>query len=61
MDVLNGVGGPYTSGRTYTSTPRKLVGPLAEVSYPHLLDVERQNTAWTVLGELTGTVEAPSA
>jgi hypothetical protein len=54
LDVLHGVGGTYANGRTYTSEPKKLVGPLVESTYPHFLDVERQEAAWAVLGELTG-------
>jgi NAD(P)-dependent dehydrogenase (short-subunit alcohol dehydrogenase family) len=57
LDVLHGIGGPYTNGKTYTSRPKKLIGPLHEMTHPHLLDVERQETAWTVLSELTGTDE----
>jgi NAD(P)-dependent dehydrogenase (short-subunit alcohol dehydrogenase family) len=58
VDVLHGVGGDYVNGRTYTSAPKKMVGPLHEVTYPHLLDVEHQDVAWAVLGELTGTTGA---
>lgn len=53
LDVLNEVGS-YTNGRTYTSAPKKLVGPLHEVACSHLLDLEHQEMAWTVLGELSG-------
>ena len=55
VDVLLDREGKFTPGRTYTSRPRKLVGPLAAVEYPHILDEERQEVAWQVLGELTGT------
>lgn len=57
VDVLHGVGGDYVNGRTYTSKPKKLTGPLHEMTHPHLLDVNRQEVAWSVLGELTGTVD----
>lgn len=57
LDVLHGVGGPYVNGKTYTSAPKKLVGPMHEMAHPHLLDVERQDVAWDVLRELTGAVE----
>jgi NAD(P)-dependent dehydrogenase (short-subunit alcohol dehydrogenase family) len=53
VDVLNGVGETYDNGKTYTSAPKKLVGPLREATYSHLVDVERQDVAWTVLGELS--------
>lgn len=55
VDVLHGVGGDYVNGRTYTSRPKKLVGPLQESTYPHLVNEERQEAAFNVLGELTGT------
>ncbi|MCO4761709.1 MAG: SDR family NAD(P)-dependent oxidoreductase [Myxococcales bacterium] len=61
VDVLLNQGGPFVSGKTYTSARKKLVGPLHEVTYPHLLDVVRQETAWTVLSELTGTREFAKA
>jgi len=54
VDVLNGVGGDYANGKSYMSKPKKLVGPLHEMRQTHLLDVERQEAAWKVLGELTG-------
>ena len=53
--IAHGIGGPYTNGKTYTSRPKKLIGPLHEMTHPHLLDVERQEAAWTVLNELAGT------
>lgn len=62
IDVLHGTGGDYVNGQTYTSKPKKLVGPLQEMTtYPHLLDVERQEAAWKVLGELTGVSGALNA
>jgi hypothetical protein len=57
LDVLHGIGGDYVNGKTYTSKPKKFIGPLHEMTHGHLLDVERQETAWSVLGELTGTVD----
>jgi NAD(P)-dependent dehydrogenase (short-subunit alcohol dehydrogenase family) len=57
LDVLHGIGGDYVNGKTYTSKPKKLIGPLHEMTHGHLLNVERQETAWSVLGELTGTVD----
>jgi len=60
VDVLLDDANQFKNGRTYTSAPKKLVGPLHEVTYPHLLDVVRQEAAWEVLGNLTGTAE-PSA
>lgn len=56
VDVLNGVGGPYVNGKSYMSKPKKMVGPIQEMDQPHLLDEERQEAAWVVLGELTGIV-----
>jgi len=53
VDVAHGVGGPYENGRTYTSRPKKMVGPLARVDADHLTDVERQDIALDVLDELT--------
>ena len=58
LDVLNATNGQFKSGRTYTSRRKKLVGPMEEQTYPHMLDIERQNIAWTVLGELTGNVDS---
>jgi len=55
VDVLNGTDGDFVNGKTYTSQKKKLVGPLYEMTYDHLLHEERQEFAWTVLGELTGT------
>ena len=48
--------GSFRSGHTYTSKKGKIVGALREVDYPHLLSVERQDTALAVLSELTNTV-----
>jgi NAD(P)-dependent dehydrogenase (short-subunit alcohol dehydrogenase family) len=56
VDVLHGVGRDYVNGKTYTSKPKKLIGPLHEMTHEHLLDVERQEIAWNVLAELTRTV-----
>lgn len=52
IDVANGIGGPYESGRTYTSKPKKMTGPIVAVAEPHLLDANRQDTALRVLDEL---------
>ncbi len=54
LDVLHDVGREYVNGKTYTSRPGKAVGPLWQVDYPHLLNVERQEAAWAVLNRLTG-------
>jgi len=56
VDVLHGHNGDYINGKTYMSKPKKFVGPIHEQTTAHLLDVERQEAAWKVLGELTGTV-----
>ncbi|MFQ5433668.1 MAG: SDR family NAD(P)-dependent oxidoreductase [Anaerolineae bacterium] len=61
VDVLNGIGEDYINGKSYMSKPKKLVGPMQEMKNAHLLDVERQETAWNVLGELAGTVGDPVA
>ena len=53
LDVLHGTGGPYQNGGTYTSRPKKMTGPLALSTPPHLTDVERQETAIAVLDTLT--------
>jgi NAD(P)-dependent dehydrogenase (short-subunit alcohol dehydrogenase family) len=60
LDVLHGIGGDYVNGKTYASKPKKLTGPLYEMTHAHLLDAERQEVAWDVLGELTGTVDGPA-
>lgn len=54
VDVLNG-NGEYVNGGSYMSKPKKMVGPLDEMKHEHFFDVERQEAAWDVLGELTGT------
>lgn len=54
LDVLHNVGQEFEPGRTYTSPPKTGLGPLTAVEYPHILDVERQQIAWSVLNELTG-------
>ena len=54
LDVALGDGGPYQSGRTYTSKPKKMTGPLVERTEPHLTDEERQDTALAVLDDLVG-------
>lgn len=59
LDVLHGIGGDYVNGKTYASKPKKLTGPLHEMTHDHLLDAERQEAAWSVLNELTGTVDWP--
>lgn len=55
LDVLHGAEGEFVNGKTYTSAAKKFVGPLHEMKHDHLLDVDRQNVAWSVVGELTGT------
>ncbi|MEM7124712.1 MAG: SDR family NAD(P)-dependent oxidoreductase [Chloroflexota bacterium] len=61
IDVLNEIGGVYVNGKSYMSKPKKLVGPMQEVTSDHLLDVERQEAAWNVLSNLTGTAANPPA
>jgi NAD(P)-dependent dehydrogenase (short-subunit alcohol dehydrogenase family) len=60
VDVLNGDEGEYTNGKSYMSKPKKLVGPMEEMEYTHLLDIERQAVSWNVLGELTETTNVPA-
>jgi hypothetical protein len=60
VDVLHGVGGDYVNGKTYTSKPKKLTGPMQEMTHPHLLDVDRQEVSWSVLTDLTGTNPHPA-
>ncbi len=55
LDVLLDEESEFKSGKTYTSAPRKLVGPLHEVTYAQMLDEVRQEAAWNVLNELTGS------
>jgi NAD(P)-dependent dehydrogenase (short-subunit alcohol dehydrogenase family) len=57
IDVLEG-DGEYVSGSTYTSKEKKMVGPLFEMKYPHLVDTGRQDLAFTTVSELTNTVGA---
>lgn len=54
IDVLTGNAGPYENGATYTSRPKKMVGPLAKSVPGHLTDQARQDTALDVIDELTG-------
>ena len=53
LDVLQGNGGPFENGRTYTSRPKKMTGPLVVSDAPHLLVTERQDQAIAVLDKLT--------
>lgn len=52
LDVLHGVGGPYESGRTYTSKPKKMTGPIVACEQPHLRDTARQDIAMALLDRL---------
>ena len=54
VDVLT-ANGLYASGRSYMSKPKKITGPMAEQTAGHLLDMTRQDTAFDVICELTGT------
>jgi len=45
--------GEWQSGRTYTSAPKKMVGPLRAVDEAHIVDEGRQELAWGILEELT--------
>lgn len=59
IDVLLG-GDRFVSGATYTSAPKKMVGPIERATYAHLVDEQRQELAYSVLGELSGVgVEEP--
>ena len=49
LDVAHGVGGPYDAGRTYTSRPKKMTGPLVVCEQAHLNNQERQDTALEVI------------
>ncbi len=53
IDVLHGNNGPYQNGGTYTSRPKKQIGPLVLSAPPHLTDTDRQDTALAVLDKLT--------
>ncbi len=61
IDVLGGNESEFVSGKSYMSKPKKLVGPMVETKNLHLLDTKRQEAAWEVLGELTGTAAVASA
>ncbi|MEM9749102.1 MAG: hypothetical protein AAF945_20610, partial [Actinomycetota bacterium] len=52
LDVAHGVGGPYRSGATYTSKPKKMTGDIVERTPDHLTDVALQDTAIGVLDQL---------
>ncbi|MEM7286224.1 MAG: SDR family NAD(P)-dependent oxidoreductase [Actinomycetota bacterium] len=58
IDVLEGNGGPYENGATYTSRPKKMTGPLAKSTPDHLTDRERQDTALEVIDRLAGVQAA---
>jgi len=47
--------GEFVSGRTYTSAPGKMIGPVQAMTHAHLLDAERAQVAWSMLAELTDT------
>jgi NAD(P)-dependent dehydrogenase (short-subunit alcohol dehydrogenase family) len=53
LDVLHGVDGPYENGRTYTSKPKKMTGPITVCEQDHLLDQDRQDLALVVLDDLS--------
>ena len=52
LDVALDRGGPYESGRTYTSRSKKMTGPLAERTPDHLTNTARQEDALAVIDEL---------
>lgn len=52
LDVALGRGGPYESGRTYTSRPKKMTGPLVERTPDHLMSTASQDTALAVIDDL---------
>ena len=56
IDGLEGEGGPYESGRTYTSPPKKMTGPLTLRSEPHLIDEARQDLSLEVVDDLIESV-----
>ncbi len=53
IDVLTATNGQFENGRTYTSRPKKMTGPLVVSNAPHLLVTERQDTALAVMDDLT--------
>jgi len=59
IDVLHGNGGPYRSGGTYTSKPKKMTGELVESRANHLLVAERQDQALSVIDRLS-KVQSPA-
>ncbi len=54
VDVLQ-ADGQFTNGRSYMSKPKKMIGPMVEQTYPHMLDADRQKAAWAVIQELAGS------
>ena len=56
VDVLNGSDSEFTNGGSYMSKPKKMIGPMVESKNEHFLDMQRQDVAWNVIGELTGVV-----
>lgn len=58
IDVLAGAENEFVNGSSYMSKPKKLVGSMVETKNSHLLDTVRQEAAWKVLSELTGTATA---
>ncbi|MGI9608579.1 MAG: SDR family NAD(P)-dependent oxidoreductase [Acidimicrobiales bacterium] len=53
LDVAHNVGGAYETGRTYTSKPKKMTGPLVVCEQAHLTNHDRQDTALDVITALT--------
>lgn len=53
LDVLLG-GERFVNGATYTSAPKKMVGPIERATHAHLVDEQRQELAYSVLSELSG-------
>lgn len=52
LDVAHGVGGPYETGRTYTSKPKKMTGPIVVRDEAHLVDAGLQDLGFTAIDSL---------
>ncbi|MEL7158230.1 MAG: hypothetical protein AAFN30_16745, partial [Actinomycetota bacterium] len=46
--------GPTVTGRFFASAPRKMTGPLHEVTLDHVRDTEQAEAAWSALVAMTG-------
>ena len=56
-NVIAANGVSFVNGATYTSAPKKMIGPLHRVTYPHILDPQSLETVGrdTLKGEFKPT------